>query len=234
MINYSTDRIIIVCYPFWVGGKFLINSIGLSDHAVFPDINLIKQQMVGNFTPADKLGHLLEKLTNVTHSWNDLEFGFNTMFGITHKQLDSIPLYQKQNLSKFAYVIPTLIKESKPLDYIVNSNKYFLIETPNVDELNEHLKVWPNATVILFDRNFNKFKQWRRPDLSSESENWYSSSINTDKIFTWNADDYLDANTTIDKIEELYIKLGIPDFDQSNIQQYYQSWISKLEQLSHK
>jgi hypothetical protein len=44
MRNVNTDSVVIVYYPTNAGGKFLINSLGLSNGCYFQDIDFVRLQ----------------------------------------------------------------------------------------------------------------------------------------------------------------------------------------------
>ena len=89
MINFDTRNLIIVCYPGGAGGKFLINSLGLSDDCVFQDADLASRQLQQDFTPADKFSYLTNKINKVTGEWHDLDLGCVQLFGVTNFRLSS-------------------------------------------------------------------------------------------------------------------------------------------------
>lgn len=81
--------VIIVKYPMWKNGKFIINCLGLSDKVVLQDKGLAQQQMDGQLTPAMKLEEILRRLESETkgfrdgnrEGWKDLELGCEQLFG---------------------------------------------------------------------------------------------------------------------------------------------------------
>ena len=54
-IDFNTNNIVIVFYPRFAGGKFLINCLGLSDDAVFQNAKLAENQLNGKFTIDNKI-----------------------------------------------------------------------------------------------------------------------------------------------------------------------------------
>ena len=63
-MNYETNKIIFVCYPPGAGGKFLINCLGVSNHAVLQHQDLI------HYTQEQKKTFLINKIKE-----NDLILG---------------------------------------------------------------------------------------------------------------------------------------------------------------
>ena len=82
MIDFNTNRLIIVCYPRGAGGKFLINALGLSNGAVFQDNDLAMQQLSKLFTPEDKLAYIQTQVELITDQWTDLNLGCYQLFGM--------------------------------------------------------------------------------------------------------------------------------------------------------
>jgi len=139
MINFNTNNLIIVCYPGNAGGKFLINSLGLSDNAVFQSAPFAKEQLSGNFSQTDKINYLKNELDRIGDKWNDLNIGCGHFFGIDNE---------------FYYQYPTdLIKSlltQQIIDDITNSELKFFIVAHWPSICDEYIKVWPNAKIIYF------------------------------------------------------------------------------------
>lgn len=74
--------VIIVRYPMWGNGKFIINCLGLSNHVVLQDKGLARQQIDGCLTPDQKLEELLGRLQleNKDKEWEDLGLGCIQLF----------------------------------------------------------------------------------------------------------------------------------------------------------
>ena len=158
MINFDTDNLIIVCYPSGAGGKFLINSLGLSNNAVFQDARLASAQLNNNFNQVDKINYLKNELQNVKDKWTDLNLGCLQLFGISD---DSYYIYTPQVVKKLTF--------SPVIDSLSNSNLKYFIVAHWPTQCEQYLKVWPNAKVIYF-KNCEKFISFR--NMSVEREIW--------------------------------------------------------------
>ena len=145
MINFDTDNIILVCYPYSGGGKFLVNSLGLSPSAVFQDAGLVQQQLSGTFTPQDKFTLLQQRLKEMSGKWNDLELGCKQLFGVTASDYQKFP---PDGLSGSAGLLP---KYDNVVDQLSNSGRKFFMIAHYPEYLDKMLRVWKNAQVILFD-----------------------------------------------------------------------------------
>jgi len=153
--NLNTDRLIFVAYVGGSGGKFFINCLGLSDHVVFSDHKLVHKQLENKFTPTDKLLQLEATLDENINSWNDLKTHAPNLFGLN---LD------ESLRGTWASFFQQMIKTSM-FSLLSNQNKYFCIEI-SLTELGKIQEIFPNAKIILFEKEYNNFILWR--NLSKE------------------------------------------------------------------
>jgi hypothetical protein len=152
MINFDTDNIVLVCYPGFAGGKFLINSLGLSNNAVFQNDRLAEQQLNGDFTPKDKFTLLQQRLAEPMENWTDLNLGCEQLFGVDTIDYQRFLTARLLNNDRFHPVI----------DQLSNGNHKFFLVVHFAEYLDRILRVWKNAQVILFD-NYTKFTESRYP-----------------------------------------------------------------------
>lgn len=150
MINFDTNNIVLVCYPNLAGGKFLINSLGISDGAVFQDATLAEQQLNGNFTSQDKITLLQQRLSEPEEKWDDLGFGCLQLFDIDNHDYQRYPTSRLLDNDRFHTVI----------DQLSNSGHKFFMVVHYPEYLDKILQVWKNAQVILFD-NYTEFTESR-------------------------------------------------------------------------
>ena len=76
--QFATDRIIVVAFPPQTGGKFLINSLGLSRHAVLQHCDLTE------LTSNEKLDLLCDRYDSIHNLWKDIGLGCVELFGVDH------------------------------------------------------------------------------------------------------------------------------------------------------
>ena len=171
MINFNTDQLIIFYYPSDAGGKFLINSLGLSDHAVFQDSQLAAKQLVeNNFSKQDKIDYLLNKINNTIEKWSDLDLGCGQLFGRGSNSiygLKDITLTNEfKNLFNFDPIIEPLSK----------SSKYFFKTAHFTYNLKKEMMFWPNAKVVELVNYNNFIKKYRSLDYNDyntvRGESW--------------------------------------------------------------
>jgi hypothetical protein len=170
-LNLNTDRLIFVAYIGGAGGKFLINCLGLSDHVVFSDHKLVHKQLENKFTPTDKLLHLETKLNENINSWNDLETYATNLFELN---LDE---FLRGTWESFFQL---MIKTSM-FSLLSNQNKYFCIETMSTD-LDKIQEIFPNAKIILFEKEYTNFTLWRNLSKEELYKNQQQSLI-----YYWNS-----------------------------------------------
>jgi len=216
MINTDTDKIIIVCYSSFSGGKFLLNSLGLSNKIVLQDINLATQQANGNFSTQEKFEYLATKLkeNGSTKEWNDLGLGCFQFFGVPSKEY----LQNKVTVERF---------DNKISNIIDNDLTFFLV-AHNYIFLPKYLEVWKNARIIAFE-NSDLFIKWRTNGIQTEN-----AELSREKLADKNVIHYFDNNNyfskikTVDEIEKMYKLLDLPDFDRELVSSYYDLWMGKL------
>ena len=79
---FDTSNLVIVFYPPFAGGKFLINSLGISNGAVLQDGPLAEQDLAGLLTSQDKLNILQSRIATETNPWRDLDLACRYLFGV--------------------------------------------------------------------------------------------------------------------------------------------------------
>ena len=164
MINFDTNNLIIVCYPWNAGGKFLINCLGLSDSAVFQDAELAQKQIDGNFNQLNKFEYIQTELSNTQFEWVDLNLGCFQLFDID----SSLYYHYPENIIK-------LLITNKVVERVSNSNSKFFIVAHTPTMCGKILNIWPNAKIIYFKNN-TKFIKFRNSDWNiirnSRGDNW--------------------------------------------------------------
>jgi hypothetical protein len=161
-INFNTDNIVIVYYSKDSGGKFLINSLGLSDDAVFQSAELAEKQLNGMFTIDNKIQYLINELGNVQDTWNDLNLGCSQFFGINDFDYRSYTSdLIKQNTDIFNPVLEKI--SNKNLKFFVACHDFFYLE--------KLLSLWPNARIIFFENSEN-FINFRTGILDQIKLHW--------------------------------------------------------------
>ena len=214
MIDFNSDKIIMVCYPQWAGGKFLANSIGLSNKAVFQDQMLAYAQLDGNFNLADKVQYIHTELDARSH---DLKLGCHQLFGVENYLLEN------PDVSQYVDRFNPVIERLTDLD-----DTYFFLIIHNTAYLNDCLKIWPNAKLIIY-HNCKRFLDHRANSSTREILPIDEKFPNYKQcIFNWDCDWYFDPETTLLKIQELYTILGLTDFNREEIQRYYDKWFKQI------
>lgn len=211
-MNYETNKIIFVCYPPGSGGKFVINCLGVSNHAVLQHQHLI------NYTTEQKQTFLLNKLSGQDGPWNDLGLGCNELLGDIKL---SGTLEHGAILGKLEVGLPfneTGIKLSN------QKEKDFFYVCHDEDTRYNNIKIFPNAKQILFT-NCNNFLSKRPSHNMWKDVEWHSETG-----LNWDTDWFEDISATVDGIKSFYSKLDYTDFDNVKewIKDYYKLWIQKI------
>ena len=63
-----------------------------------------------------------------------------------------------------------------------------------------------------------------------QTQQQYQDLVNTESI-SWNVSWYFDEDKTVEKIKNLYQELGLDDFNEEYIRQYYRLWLQVLDKL---
>jgi hypothetical protein len=168
-LNFNTDNLIIICYPDYAGGNFVMNSLGLSDFATFALPSLVDQQLAGKFGSLDKLNYLTGKVMSesTTGGWSDMHLSAgmlaNSIFGMlshTHSMAGPMGMVPKE-------VLPTFLFSNTLANVVDNKLKFFLgVHHPM--QVSYALGIWPNAKIIVFD-NYRPFLKFRRRHRSHEA-----------------------------------------------------------------
>jgi len=126
-INYNSDKVIIIQYTKFSGGKFIGNCLALSKYAV-PQYDKASIYLLTNPDDYDyrlsQIQKTLPQTVEELEAWVGYEFG-------EHQQ-------------------------NSVLDQLSNSNLNFFITSHCPEETAGHLKLWPNAKVIVLI-NVRKF-----------------------------------------------------------------------------
>lgn len=236
-INFNTNNLIIVCYPGWAGGKFLINCLGLSDDAVFQSAALARMQLEGNFSQKQKSEYLKNESDKIENTWNDLNLGCWQLFGINSANYHTLSADKIRSLDSFNPIMTELTASSK---------KFFIVAHSGTI-LEKILKVWPNARIIYF-KNCTSFINFRKNDsvkyfdiimspyqilgehtLSLKDKNKIISNA-----IPWDAENYWSSEKTICELKKLYNILTLSNFNEKIIAEYHTLWIDKLKELRDK
>lgn len=151
MTNFDCDKIIILHYEMGSGGRFLANSLGLSNQCTFTNSALSQMQLDGKFDTHKKIKYLTLSLKSTKNKWKDLNLFDKEWTGIDyniHFDLD------ENQLIEFRYndIFSKLTEENE---------KILFLNTHSDGELSILLKVWKNAKVISF-KNTKLFLLVRR------------------------------------------------------------------------
>lgn len=165
MINFNSNKLVIVCYPAGGGGKFLINSLGLSNGAVLQDQHLAEKQLAGQLYQIDKLNILEQRLAQITNCWNDLNLGCFQLFGINSDAY----------LTDYKELIQPVMFNNIIRRLTSTDSHYFFLVAHNFYYLRAYLNYWPNAQIILV-KNHRQFADLRSLELDQAEWQKYRGS----------------------------------------------------------
>ena len=225
MINFDTENLVIVAYPGGAGGKFLINSLGISTGAVLQDAKLAEEDLAGNLSSLDKL-NILKSRMPTNGAWNDLGLGCMELFGVHYSKYD---YHSYDECCNFDF--------NPVIDPLSNSNRLFFAVDNRVLKPSIYKSVWYYAKVIAFD-NSERFVRERARLPGLEHVNKLAQYFIGDKPWPntlpvktdlrWDTENYYSLDATLSGIEEMYSKLGLPDYNKDYIAEYYNLWIKTI------
>ena len=212
-----SDLTLIVYYPVCAGGKFIINSLGLSRHCTLHDYILAiwdsDQTVYDQTYYQTKLEHTLR---TVPPNKQDLDWQKYEMGNSRH-------LSSPYNFNLYA-------------TNIAKQQQYFCIIAHDIVNL-EKIKNFTNSTTVIKLTNFAKWARhssFKHQDISNNVENYiyHRHSIDKEEMqdSTWfhtiDIDCGMQDQSTMQyQIQLLYTKLGWDDFDQTSWTHYYQRYI---------
>lgn len=228
MINFNADNLITIWYPQYSGGKFIMNCMSLSRHAV-PLCPTACDYLIDH--PQDyeyRLNAMLKTLPPKDRTDQWLRYEFNTALfydGFPVDIIDSeFKLFSRMQNgdvrnSGIDLRIAKLI--DKDIDFFAESR------ASNIRNLNQYLRLWPNSRIIMLT-NFTKFQHIaqlkKRADRKSLSTVDYCGNECQEKYDLLKGEDWPDwdlfenCNYNIDKVAN-YVK--IKEEIRNEIKQFY-------------
>jgi hypothetical protein len=263
MINFNTDKLIIFYYLPGSGGKFVINTLGLSSKSFFQDNALVNEQLNGKFNKNEKLNLLLDRLELMSESWNDLNMGCGQLFG------SGLGYYGLKHTAIINDNVRNLFCFNKEIESISNLDTYFFLVSDSFSQLEKNLKFWPNAKVIELVNTENFVKTYRPLYFNDyyyqvRGNDWpehypsideylrldesikkniskyfdfgtiHLTNIKNRIIYKWDVGNYFSFDKTFSELTKLLELLDINDVDENSINLYYNKWIDKISQLNTK
>jgi hypothetical protein len=225
MLDNQSDKVILVCYPAGAGGKFLINSLGLSDNCIFSHSELAQQQLQGQFDFQSKVDYLMSRLDlcQEQNYWDDLGLGCAELLGFpAHNGAFSNP--DLRHITE-KYIDPVM-------DGIFRSRHYFFLTCHDTFSIRQYKAFWPNAKLIIF-KNFSQFNKRRllgnRPSHRLISEIWDSDieiiSQQINDPFYWDCFWYDNEHAVLENLDRCCDWLNIKHIDHQAIKMYRKRWL---------
>ena len=233
MVNFDTDRIVIVYYKAGSGGKTVANLLGLSNNVVLQDHKIAAQQLNGELGTTDKLKLLLTRIQANSVEWDDLRMGCTQLFNMP----SDVYLKDFPQLKEYWFFDPVI-------DRLSNSNQYFTLMCNSVSVLKPMLECWPNAQLIRFDNPRQLIAElrpsWGNPNANIEYETKYDAleieqlemlAKNLKFVYNWDSKYLLDTDATAANAEKLYTALGLTDYKDIAVRAFHKAWLSKVKEL---
>jgi len=231
--NFNTKNIILFHYPRYAGGKFVHNSLGLSDNMVFQKQSLAQAQIDGNFSFNDKKEYISTHMQTEdikTGYWGDLRLGCSQLFGQDNwcgggQTYDRLKVPNVEQFIRSNEQHPSINDTVKFLSSDENDNLWF--------SLNQHAHIpgkdyFPNAKIITFKNNTDMVNH-RCSFIDTTDPDWKTNIEDREPDFTWDTEWLNDVSTTTDGLKELYRLFNLDGWEQAEpfIKEYYQIWYEK-------
>lgn len=226
-VNLQTDKIVIVIYNPWAGGKFFVNALGLSNKAVLQHKEYAELQLDKKINSWAKFEVLKQKIQHTTTRWLDLGLGCSNIFGDNPEDPKGFP---------------SLVSR------LSESDQYFFVVAHNEGAARDLTALWPNAKILFVCNSYNfvswrfnhktrkdvPFCKWfpnyqRLADIDLDFSN-FVYSFSQEKI-TVNADVFLDKDKLLCCIKFLYDWLGLDDYNNILVEDYYNIYMDKLRDI---
>lgn len=229
-LNFSTNKLITFCYPPGAGGKFLMNCLALSRHAVFQDQSLVykefylenkHKEIFYNFKFASAMKSLPVKseLKNWMYYEYDIDLFNWEASDSWHKKLTNNSV-------------------SNEVKILSNHNKNFFLVAHDVEKLKKIINYFPNTKILLI-KNFLDFMLLCNtlkfsPPMPRKGKIWWKNygykefinSFSNYKIdYTVNYEYIFDEEKFLYQIENLYNQLGYDDFNKNMVTKFYRAYI---------
>lgn len=229
MIDFNYDKIIILKYTLGSGGKFLVNSLSLTDDAVFLNDKLAQLQLHKKFTIKHKLHYLNYHLKHAKHCnlWDDLCLSEKKFFGL--EDFDYFYLTENDIIN---YSYKDIVQKC------IDKNKFIFLTIHEKLYLSKLLNCWKNSKFILFINEDNFIQKRNQNLIKNLKKNYYNNLpfyeekniiLKRKPLYEWDCDWYFSEKDTLIKIKELYEILGITGFDKKLISWYYRKWIEVIK-----
>lgn len=177
IINFNSDKAVIVYALQGDGGKFLSSLLGLSPSAILmSNVNPGKTDYCLDFSK-DTLHkesvikqHLVESQT--TGRWNDFRISTSGCFG------DHNEIYHSGFIDS-----PELLPFNRIVSNIIDSDSYFFMCIHSPDILKLMIKVWPNAKIVAVTRSAEFIDRYRKNAIIYNDS--YGKLLNSLRDLNW-------------------------------------------------
>ena len=164
-IDFGNRYVTFVLYPWGAGGKFVINSMAVSQKAVMQHAGLAQQQLDHNLSCEQKQEFILQRLNQESQRWQDLHLGADNLTGVNERMYITAA-------SNTAQYWPW----TNVMHELCKSKFAWFVDIHDTGHLEASLRVWPQARVIRF-LNTDRFLEWRKVNYNRESLQEFWNSV---------------------------------------------------------
>lgn len=230
MIDFNTTNLVLVAYPNYAGGKFLINSLGLSDQACLQHSVLAQLQLDDRLPPSDKLKFLLARLNGSHYFWDDLGLGCLQLFG---------------RHDEFGTTFGGRTNDTQLPEYIIRllSSKLKLFKACHTaSQLSNLAQRWPNAPIVLLKNSADVARYRKRNNIDAVKINEqaiYQQVTNINRTYIeWDCNNFFNFDKFDSSLKIMYNSLGLNDYDRNQVKQlfdeYHWAWDSTRDLVEYE
>lgn len=223
-IDYTSENLVIVAYPSYSGGKFLINALSMADNACLQHEILASLQLQGKFTQSDKKEFLVSRLRASKFFWDDCGLGCFNLFGMRPEFLRTENSWGQR------------IVKSKLLKELIDSKINCFKATHDARLLKPIVNRWPNVRIVQMVNSWPLVEKrlgtiYTRNDINL-TERRFTDEIKTlfKQAHQWNTTWFEDKLEFLAQVENLYDQLRLTNFNPNVLteirDEYLQAWES--------
>jgi len=161
-VNFDTEQLVLVCYPGYAGGNFIINCLALSedsnyyqiDDTIVKDKQLLFQKFINSINSQSLIGEWQDFV--IKKDSTDKDISSNSPYGILAPISDiGIDYMSPKIFPKFLFR-SSLCKLTNDTEH-----KFFVTGIHHPLQVDKIIRLYKNAKIVVFEnyRNFLEFRQ---------------------------------------------------------------------------
>jgi hypothetical protein len=243
--NFNSDNLLVMWYPQYAGGKFIMNCLSLSRHCVPLEAEACQHLLIHPTDYKYRLDKILSTLppkhkmsqwlSYEFHTGNFYEQNYKSDSNLVHKSTNAVKSLAEHHfmpiISTFKRIHSGMVREAgidQLILQLIDKNIDFFAESRgNVEVVKQYLLMWPNSKIIKLI-NFKKFQSLaadkKQPTNRENLLSYYSGNECQEKYEsikgadwpTWEIFEKNDYN-----VDKVAMQVNIPTEIVTEIKQFY-------------